>query len=126
MKPSIEDRQLITDLLSMYGLLIDQKRTDEWMELFLEDSVIEMPGRPPMRTGPERRGLAEGAPLGLHLAAPPILRAGSSDDEILAEQSFLYHNAVTGKPLIGWYEDELVKQGERWYIARRVIQFFRA
>ncbi len=126
MKPSIEDRQMITDLLSRYGLLIDQKRTDEWMELFLEDAVIEMPGRPPMRTGPERRGLAEGAPLGLHLAAPPILRAGSSDDVVLGEQSFLYHNAVTGKPLIGWYEDELVKQGERWYITRRVIQFFRA
>jgi hypothetical protein len=126
MKPSIEDRQLITDLLSRYGLLIDQKRTDEWMELFLEDAVIEVPGRPPLRTPPERRGLADGAPRGLHLAAPPILRAGSSDDAALGEQSFLYHNLVTGKPVIGWYEDELVKKGERWYIARRVIQFFRA
>jgi SnoaL-like domain len=124
MKPSIEDRQQITELLSSYGLFIDQKRLDEWMELFVEDAVIEMPGRPPLRTGPERRGLAEGAPLGVHLAAPPILRAGRSDDIALGEQSYLFHNAVTGKPVIGWYEDELVKQNQRWYIARRVIQFF--
>ena len=125
MKPSVEDRQVITELLSRYGLLIDQKRVDEWMELFVEEAVIEVPGRPPLRTGAERRGLAEGAPVGLHLAAPPILRAGGSDDVALGEQSFQYQNAVTGKPIIGWYEDELVKQGQRWYIARRVIQFFR-
>jgi SnoaL-like domain len=126
MKPSVEDRQAITELLSRYGLLIDQQRSDEWMGLFAEDAVIEVPGRPPYRTGPDRRGLAEGAPPGLHLAAPPVIRAGASDDVALVEQSFQFHNAVTGKPLIGWYEDELVKQGERWYIARRVIQYFRA
>ena len=126
MKPNLEDRQAITELLSRYGLLIDQQRTDEWMELFLEDAVIEVPGRPPFRTGADRRGLAEGAPRGLHLAAPPVIRAGSSDDVALGEQSFQFHNAVTGKPLIGWYDDELVKRGDRWYIARRVIQYFRA
>jgi hypothetical protein len=125
MKPSVDDRQAITELLSRYGLLIDQKRTDEWMELFLEDAVVEVPGRPPYR-GPDRRGLAEGAPAGLHLAAPPVIRAGRSDDVALVEQSFHYQNAVTGKALIGWYEDELVKRGERWYIARRVIQYFKA
>ncbi len=126
MMPNLEDRQAITELLSRYGLLIDQQRTDEWMELFLEDAVIEVPGRPPFRTGADRRGLAEGAPRGLHLAAPPVIRAGSSDDVALGEQSFQFHNAVTGKPLIGWYDDELVKRGDRWYIARRVIQYFRA
>jgi hypothetical protein len=125
MKPSVDDRQAITELLSRYGLLIDQKRTDEWMELFLEDAVVEVPGRPPYR-GPDRRSLAEGAPRGLHLAAPPVIRAGSSDDVALVEQSFQYQNAVTGKALIGWYEDELVKRGERWYIARRAIQYFKA
>ena len=51
MMPNLEDRQAITELLSRYGLLIDQQRTDEWMELFLEDAVIEVPGRPPFRTG---------------------------------------------------------------------------
>ncbi len=126
MKPSLEDRQAITELLSRYGLLIDQQRPDEWMELFLEDAVIEVPGRPPIRTGADRRALAEGAPRGLHLAAPPVIRASGSDDAALGEQSFQFYNLVTRKPLIGWYEDELVKRGDRWYIARRVIRYFRA
>jgi SnoaL-like domain len=126
MRPSLEDRQAITELLSRYGLLIDQQRPSEWVELFLEDAVIEVPGRPDCRTVEERRGLAEGAPPGLHLAAPPVIRAGSSDDVALVEQSFQWHNAVTGKPLIGWYEDELVKRGERWYIGRRAIHYLRA
>jgi len=124
-KPTVEDRQAITELLSRYGLLIDQQRTDEWMDLFLEDAVIEVPGRPPLRTGIDRRGLAEGAPRGLHLAAAPIVRAGNSDDSALAEQSFSFLNLQTGKPLVGWYEDELVKRAERWYIARRAINYFR-
>jgi SnoaL-like domain len=126
MKPSLEDRQAITELLSKYGLLIDQHRPDDWMELFLEDAVIEVPGRPHYRTAADRRGLAQGAPPGLHLSAPPVIRAGSSDDAALVEQSFLFHNLASGKPLVGWYEDELVKRGEQWYIARRVIQYFKA
>jgi hypothetical protein len=126
MKPSLEDRQAITELLSRYGLLIDQQRPAEWTDLFLEDAVIEVPGRPACRTSEDRRRLAEGAPRGLHLAAPPVIRAGGSDDAAVVEQSFQFHNAVTGKPLIGWYEDELIKRGERWYIAHRAIHYFKA
>jgi len=114
MKPSLEDRQAITEILSRYGLLIDRQEPDEWLKLFLDDAVIEVPGRPAYRTGEDRRSLAEGAPRGLHLAAPPVIRAGGSD------------NAATGKSLIGWYEDELVKRGEHWFIARRAIHYFRA
>ena len=126
MKPSLEDRQAITEILSRYGLLIDRQEPDEWLKLFLDDAVIEVPGRPAYRTGEDRRSLAEGAPRGLHLAAPPVIRAGGSEDVALVEQSFQYHNAATGKSLIGWYEDELVKRGEHWFIARRAIHYFRA
>jgi SnoaL-like protein len=126
MKPSLEDRQAITELLSRYGLLIDQRRLDEWMELFLADAVIEVPGRTQMSTGPDRRGLAAGAPPGEHLVAPPIIRAGNSDDSALVEQSFQYYNLETRKVLVGWYEDELVKREDTWYIARRAINYFRA
>jgi SnoaL-like domain len=126
MKPSVEDRQAITELLSRYGLLIDQQRTDEWMDLFLDDAVMEVPGRPPLGSGEDRRGLAEGAPRGLHLVAPPIIRAGSSDDSALVEQSFQFYNLVTRQALVGWYEDQLVKRGEQWYIARRAIRYFKA
>jgi SnoaL-like domain len=126
MKPSVEDRQAITELLSRYGLLIDQKRIDQWMELFLADAVIEVSGRPPMATGPDRRALAEGAPAGEHLVAPPIIRAGTSDDSALVEQTFHYYNLETRKVLVGWYEDELVKREDTWYISRRAIKYFRA
>jgi SnoaL-like domain len=126
MKPSVEDRLAITELLSRYGLLIDQQRIDEWMELFLADAVIEVPGRPHLNTGPDRRALAAGAPPGEHLAAPPIIRPGNSDDSALVEQSFHYYNLETRKVLVGWYEDELVKREDTWYIARRAIKYFRA
>jgi hypothetical protein len=124
--PSVEDRLAITELLSEYGLLIDQQQMEEWLDLFVEDAVMEVPGLAPLRSRAERRGLVEAAPTGLHLCAPPILRAGEVDGTASARQSFMFRNSQTGQVLTGWYADELVKRGDRWYIARRVIRYLRA
>ena len=124
-KPSIEDRQAITELLSEYGLYIDLQRFDEWDDLFTDDAIVEAPGLDPMRTRAERRALAEGAPTGLHMAAPPVLHPGASADTVHGEQSFMWRNALNTKFLPGWYEDEYVRREGRWYIARRVIRYVR-
>jgi 3-phenylpropionate/cinnamic acid dioxygenase small subunit len=126
MNPSVEDRLAITELLSEYGLLLDQHQLADWLDLFVEDAVMEVPGLPPLRGRAERRALVETAPTGLHLCAPPILRAGEADGTASARQSFMFRNSKTGQVLAGWYADELVKRGDRWHIARRVIRYLKA
>ena len=122
---SADDRQAITEMLSRYGLLIDQGRVDEWEAMFVGDAEFDVPGQEPLRTGPARRAMVEGAPRGLHLCAPPVIRSDGPDGTATTEQSFLFRNLETGQMLTGWYEDTLVKREAQWLFASRRIQYFR-
>ena len=104
-----EDRLAITEVMSKYALFIDTRRTEEWEALFEDDSIIEIDGRPPIDTAEGRRKLIQGSPRGVHLAAAPIIRDGPATDSAVAEQTFMFHNLVTGASLAGWYEDTLVE-----------------
>jgi SnoaL-like domain len=122
---SLADRSEITELLSRYGLLLDQQRVDEWMELFAPDAVLEIEGRGSLRTVEDRLELGRTAPQGTHLCAPPVIRAGDSGGTARAEQTFMFRSAELGQLLAGWYEDVLVKFGDRWHFRERSIRFHR-
>lgn len=122
MAVAIEDWIAISELLSRYAMTIDQKRIEEWTELLTDDAVIVIPGTDPMTTPEARRRMAENTSRGLHHVGPPIVRAGEVAGTAVAEQSFVFHNLVTGKVVLGWYRDELTKR-DRWYVSRREIRF---
>lgn len=122
MAVAVEDWIAISELLSRYAMTIDQKRIDEWMDLLTDDAVIVIPGLDPMTTPQARRRMAENTSLGVHHPGPPVIREGDGAGTAVAEQSFVFHNLVTGKVVLGWYRDELTKR-DRWYLSRREIRF---
>lgn len=142
MTVAVEDWIAISEILASCAMTLDQRRIDEWMGLFTPDAVIEIAGREPLTTPEERRRMGEGTSRGLHQPGTPVIRTGeaggggeaggSGEDEAggrggdgataVAEQSFIFHNLVTGTVVLGWYRDELVKR-DRWYISRREIRF---
>jgi SnoaL-like domain len=117
------DRQAITELLSHYGLLIDQGRFDEWSGLFTDACEFVVPYLGTFTTVAERRSMVENGMRGVHLVAPPVLSAGDAAGTAHAEQSFIFRASETGRFMTGWYSDTLVKQDGRWLIARRVLQY---
>jgi hypothetical protein len=123
---SLGDRSEITELLSLYGLLLDQQRVDEWMELFLREAVLEVDGRPCLATAEDRLELARTAPPGTHLSAFPVIREGDAVDSARAEQTFMFRDAKSSRMFAGWYEDVLVKFEGAWRFQHRTIRFHRA
>jgi hypothetical protein len=120
-----EDRTEITELLSRYGLLLDQQRLNEWMDLFTIDAVIDIQGQSPLTTVESRLHLGQSAPPGTHLCAPPVIRSGEIEGSALAEQTYFFRNVATGALLSGWYEDMLDKRDGVWRFTRLSVYFHR-
>jgi len=53
------DRQDIQDLFSLYGFLVDDNRADEWLALFTDDGVFDVPGFARMEGRDEIRKVIE-------------------------------------------------------------------
>lgn len=119
----LDDRQAITELLSRYGLLIDQRRLDEWSTLFTEECEFVVPGMGTFSTVADRRRMVENGMRGVHLVAAPVIRAGDAGGTAEAEQSFMFRAGESGRFMTGWYRDTLVKEDGRWLIARRAIEY---
>ena len=122
MTVAVEDWIAIAEVLASCATTLDQRRIDEWLGLFTPDAVIEIEGREPLAGADERRRMGENTSRGLHQPGTPVIRAGDEPATAVAEQSFIFHNLVTGSVVLGWYRDELVKR-DRWYITRREIRF---
>lgn len=128
---ALEDREAIRVLLRDYGRLLDERRFDEFGQLFAEDGEY--------LAGPATRGpkaIAEGlrrtfAGNSLGLSEPNfhvlfnerITLAGAK--AISSSQSFFVAPGADGTPrivLMASYEDELVKTAAGWRFARRVVK----
>jgi 3-phenylpropionate/cinnamic acid dioxygenase small subunit len=120
---SNSDRVEIAELLSRYGLLMDRQRTEEWMDLFVNDAALDIEGRPLLSSADDRLDLAHTAPHGTHLSAPPVISEGALPETARTEQAFIFRNRAEGSFLGGWYEDDLVKADGRWRFQRRTIRF---
>ena len=127
----LEDREAIRLVLRDYGRLLDERRFDEFGQLFADNG--EYVAGPPMR-GP--KAIAEGlrrtfAGNSLGLAEPNfhvlfnerITLAGAK--AVSTSQSFFVAPGVDGAPrvvLMASYEDELVKTAAGWRFAKRVVK----
>jgi hypothetical protein len=122
-------RECIRDALSTYNIHGDEGRIDELMEVFGEDSVLEIPGEK-FSGGEAMRKFFDGRkviidqshkdnrPMRHYLATSNIEVSGP--DAAKATTYFLVvRNGVTEQ--MGTYFDSFVRTGDRWLIKYRNV-----
>lgn len=128
---ALEDREAIRLLLRDYGRLLDERRFDEFGQLFAENGeyVAGPTTRGPKAIAEALRRTFAGNSLGLAepnfhvLFNERITLAGAK--AIATSQSFFVAPGADGAPrlvLMASYEDELVKTAAGWRFAKRVVK----
>jgi len=121
MLPSPEDHVEISQLLARYCLTLDHDDVDGWVALFTPDATYEVYGR--VWDGHEGlRRMMTGAPGGLHLGGPPVIRM-LDPDRAETRQNLLFVDRADGTLRGAVYTDELIRTSDGWRIARRRCQF---
>lgn len=117
------DRDEIFDLLARYGSMLDRGDHEAWVDLFTAEGSFEVFGR----SFEGRQGLmrmAETAPGGVHLAGLPVIEL--EGDAARVQQSFAFFDQHTHEARIGWYDDVMRRDGERWRLDKRRTTFLTA
>lgn len=121
---SPDDDTEIRDLLARYCLYLDLEETEAWVALFTPDAEYHVYGR--VFAGHDGlRKLATGAPGGLHLGGPPVIDR-IDDDHAATLQNLLFIQRGTTDLRSAVYDDELVRTGAGWRIAKRRCRFITA
>jgi 3-phenylpropionate/cinnamic acid dioxygenase small subunit len=152
MSVGVQDQLIeIQQLLALEGMLLDERRYDEWLDLFTQDTSYVMPV-PVNRT---RTSRPSGRQLNLleetmstlrlrttravmdtawsehpqsrtvHLVTNVLIREVISNDKLAVRSAFLIyrHRLATEVEMFAGYRDDVVRRGAdgRWRIHRRVI-----
>ena len=128
---ALEDREAIRLVLRDYGRLLDERRFDEFGQLFSEQGeyVAGATTRGPQQIAEGLRRTFAGNSLGLAepnfhvLFNERITLAGSK--AVSSSQSFFVAPGADGAPrivMMASYEDELVKTPAGWRFAKRVVK----
>jgi 3-phenylpropionate/cinnamic acid dioxygenase small subunit len=111
----------ITQLLAQYCLILDHDDVDAWVALFTPDATYEVYGRA-FEGHDGLRRMMTGAPGGLHLGGPPVIRM-LDRDRAETQQNLLFIDRSDGATRSAVYTDELVRTGDGWRIAKRRCRF---
>jgi 3-phenylpropionate/cinnamic acid dioxygenase small subunit len=125
---TLEDREEIRDLYTLYSITLDSGRYDDWIDCFTEDGTFESQrfGKHAGREGlckfvkiyKESLGGAQARHVvtGIYFELQGDRAAGSC-------YLTYYHskNGRTALAAVGHYEDELRKAGGRWRFASRRV-----
>jgi hypothetical protein len=128
---ALEDREAIRLVLRDYGRLLDERRFDEFGQLFAEDGeyVAGRTTRGPKAIAESLRQTFASNSLGLAepnfhvLFNERITLAGAK--AVASSQSFYVAPGADGTPrivMMASYEDELVKTAGGWRFAKRVVK----
>lgn len=121
MTPTPEDHVQITQLLAQYCLILDHDDVDAWVALFTPNATYEVYGRA-FEGHDGLRRMMTGAPGGLHLGGPPVIRM-LDRDRAETQQNLLFIDRNDGATRSAVYTDELVRTGDGWRIAKRRCRF---
>jgi 3-phenylpropionate/cinnamic acid dioxygenase small subunit len=122
--PTPEDHVQITQLLAQYCLILDHDDVDAWVALFTPDATYEVYGRA-FEGHDGLRRMMTGAPGGLHLGGPPVIRM-LDRDRAETQQNLLFIDRNDGATRSAVYTDELVRTADGWRIAKRRCRFIGA
>ncbi len=121
------DRMMIMDLLARYAWEIDHGTAEGWADVFTEDGIFELAqsggrieGREALKTGAQH--LYDTLPNVHHVMSNIVIDLNGDTakgrcelNEFMARPEAIYPN------LQGWYEDDYVFNGERWFIRHRRV-----
>lgn len=121
----LEAHEAIRRLMAIYAQLLDSKRIAEWGELFTEDAVFQVWGQTWRGRAAIEAGIGGMQPEfpGKHIVLTPVIDLQGADRALVWTDLSAFASAKDGISIatIGRYHDEVVKQGGRWRIARRVV-----
>ncbi len=124
--PSLEVRDGVMDTLLDYCQFVDEKRIDEFAELFTEDCHFDegkvYEGRPAVFKVVGRL-VAGFSRMSHHLSNTRIWTTGPGPAEALS-YIYAWHERNDGSQFEIWgrYLDVLQDDGDRWRFSRRVVQ----
>ncbi len=124
--PSAAVREGVTETLLDYCQFVDEKRLDEFAELFIEDCYFDeggvYEGRAAVRkvVGKLVSGFAR---MSHHLSNIRIWSTGPDQAEALS-YIYAWHERKDGQQFEIWgrYQDVLRKDEDRWRFCRRMVQ----
>lgn len=121
----LQDREAIRTVVNDMNWMSDEGRLDDLLECFTDDLVYDVGAFGTFRSKPELRAFYEQTiqafPMRIHYAMNQVIdvNGGKAKSRCYwkAELDLTGRGAVTSS---GHYLDELVKQGGRWKVAKRV------
>ncbi len=116
---SAEDRQAIEDLLSAYVLTLDVDDVDGALALFAEGAEFRTYGR--VFAGEKLRRMFETAPKGQHLTGRSLVTPAADGATVRSQLVFLPADRSAHRLTI--YDDEVVRDGDRWLFRSRTVRF---
>lgn len=123
-----EDERLIRRTLALYGPLLDDRRFEDWGELFTEDAEWTIPGASFKGRANVVAGVGAMEPPASgwvkHLSYPPVIEITSpTTARAWSDLAALLRDAQTGRwsiVAVGRYYDDLEKRGGAWRFRRRL------
>ena len=134
--PSVlEDKDAIHETIANYCFHFDGGEFDEWVDLFTEDGTFDagavgvQKGKDALRAFvgalPGRMPMKDGAPMLKHCVMNEIIKVNG--DEATAKSYIIVVRSKGESALVnglaGRYEDQLVRQGDRWLFKTRKVHF---
>lgn len=132
----LEEKDAIHETIANYCYHFDGGEFDKWLDLFTEDGIFDAGETAGIHTGrealrafvdavPGRVPMKDGMPLLKHCVMNEIIKVNG--DEATA-MSYIIVVRSKGESalmngLAGRYEDQLVKQGDRWLFKNRKVHF---
>ncbi|WP_216911053.1 nuclear transport factor 2 family protein [Nocardia noduli] len=117
------DSVAVHGLLARYGRLIDQRRAEEWSELFVADGCLEIPERDLVEGRAALTEFAANSPEGTHLTGIPDLSRGA--DRVLASSSWIFVARGQQEIRTGFYHDEILPPaesgGDMLFVRRSIV-----
>jgi len=127
----LEEKDAIHETIAEYCFHFDGGEFDKWVDLFTDDGVFDagrmgvQKGKAALRAFLKNIRLTDGSPMVKHCVMNEVIKV--SGDEATAKSYIVLVRAKGEGALVnglaGRYEDQLVKQGDRWLFKNRKVHF---
>jgi ketosteroid isomerase-like protein len=127
----LEEKDAIHETIAEYCFHFDGGEFDKWVDLFTDDGVFDagpggvQKGKDALRVFLKNIRLTNGSPMVKHCVMNEVIKV-NGDEATAKSYIVLVRSKGEGalvNGLAGRYEDQLVKQGDRWLFKNRKVHF---
>jgi len=127
----LEEKDAIHETIAEYCFHFDGGEFDKWIDLFTDDGVFDagrlglQKGKDALRVFLKNIRLTNGSPMVKHCVMNEVIKVNGNE---ATAKSYIVLVRAKGEGalvngLAGRYEDQLVKQGDRWLFKNRKVHF---